>query len=400
MHRYAPGRTDDQGQVTAVDEELSGRVLIVDDEKVTRAFHRAILASHFDVLTAASGSEALELCVGQTPDLIVLDVEMPGIDGYETCRRLRAFTSVPILFVTGHQSLEEHLKAFDAGGTDLITKPVNADIFQRKVAVAIRQYRAATALAEEKKALERMAMGFLSSVSQTGILLDFMRKSIVSHDYRALADSLLAAIQELGLKSCVLVRHPDGAATAVTDHGEPTALEQSILDHVSEMGRLFQFKRRLVVNYDRVSIIVSNMPDEMEETERAGILRDSLVILAESAEALSVNVDIRQEGQKRAEQLQIALSEAEVALTDLGEQNKATMRDTRLLLQEMVDSIEKTYGWLNTSHTQEATINTTMEQAIQRILERLASGGNFDTQFAQVMQALNAGRSHNAVELF
>ena len=123
-------------------------VLIVDDERVTRAFHRAILAQHFDVLTAASGAEALELCVGQTPDLIVLDVEMPGIDGYETCRRLRAFTSVPILFVTGHQSLEEHLKAFDAGGTDLITKPVNAEIFQRKVAVAIRQYRAAAALAD------------------------------------------------------------------------------------------------------------------------------------------------------------------------------------------------------------------------------------------------------------
>ena len=400
MHRYAPGRTDEQGQVVDQAEELGGRVLIVDDEKVTRAFHRAILAQQFDVLTASSGSEALELCVGQTPDLIVLDVEMPGIDGYETCRRLRTFTSMPIIFVTGHQSLEEHLKAFDAGGTDLITKPVNADIFQRKVAVAIRQYRAAAALADEKKALEQMAMGFLSSASQTGILLDFMRKSIVSHDYRALAGCLLTAIQELGLKSCVLIRHPDGATTAITDHGEPTALEQSILEHVSEMGRLFQFKKRLVVNYDRVSLIVSNMPDEAEEPERAGILRDSLAILAESAEALSVNVDIRQEGQKRAEQLQIALSEAEVALTDLGEQNKATMRDTRLLLQEMVDSIEKTYGWLNTSQTQEATINATMEQAIQRILACLASGGDFDSQFAQVMQALNAGRSHNAVELF
>lgn len=400
MHRYAPGRTDEQGQAVDNAEEVGGRVLIVDDERVTRAFHRAILAQHFDVLTAASGAEALELCVGQTPDLIVLDVEMPGIDGYETCRRLRAFTSVPILFVTGHQSLEEHLKAFDAGGTDLITKPVNAEIFQRKVAVAIRQYRAAAALADEKKALERMAMGFLSNVSQTGILLNFMRSSIASHDYRALADSLLSAIQELGLKSCVLIRHQDGASTAVTDHGEPTALEQSILEHVSEMGRLFQFKRRLVVNYDRVSIIVSNMPDETEEIEKAGILRDSLVILAESAEAMSVNVDIRQEGQKRAEQLQIALSEAETTLNGLGAQNKAAMRDTRLLLQEMVDSIEKTYGWLNTSQTQEATINATMEQAIQRILTRLASGGDFDTQFAQVMEALNAGRSHNAVELF
>lgn len=399
MLRYASGRRDNQGESADEDVGLTGRVLVVDDDRLARAAHRSLLARRFDVLTAESGEEAIELCTAQLPDLVVLDVGMPGLNGYETCRRLREWTSIPILFVTAHQSLEEHLKAYDAGGSDLITKPVNGDIFLRKVSVAIRQYRAAVTLAEEKEALKKMAMGFLSNASQTGILLNFMRSGIVCRHYYSLAEELLGATRELGLTCCVLIRH-EGGETAITERGEPSPLEWSILQHTAEMGRIFQFKHRLVVNYERVSIIVSNMPDEAAEPERAGILRDSLVILAETAEAMAINVDIRQEGQQRAEQLQLALTGAETALKALGEKNRAMLLDTRLLLQDLVDGVEKTYAWLGTSNEQEAALNASMDRSIQSILNRLATGGDFDAQFAEVMHALNAGRGQSDVELF
>lgn len=175
-----------------------------------------------------------------------------------------------------------------------------------------------------------------------------------------------------------------------------------MLENVRGMGRLFQFKRHLVVNYERVSIIVSNMPDEQVEQERAGILRDSLAILAESAEVMAVNVDLRLEGQKRAEQIQVALSEAELAVNVLGDQTRVTLCDTRLLLQEMIEGIERTYAWLDISNSQEAEISATMDESVQRILQRLANGGGFDTQFSQVLKALNAGRGQgqDMVELF
>ncbi|WP_346284774.1 response regulator [Zoogloea sp.] len=400
MSRSPLNRQQAQDESAAFDWPLNGRVLIVDDDAVTRSIHRSILAGNFDVLTAASGEEAIRLCTAQAPDLVILDVGLPGIDGYETCRRLRQLIKAPIIFVTGHHTLEDQLKAFDAGGNDLIPKPVTATIFSRKAAMAIRQYRMAATLAQEKQALERMAMGFLSSASQTGILLEFMRKSVISPDYPALAENLLTSIQDLGLESYILIRHSDGGSTVVTARGSPSPLEESILENVKVMGRLFQFKQRLVVNYDRVSIIVSNMPDEGEEPERTGILRDSLAILAESTEAMAVNVDLRLEGQKRAEQLQIALSEAELAVNSMGDQNRLTLCDTRLLLQEMVDGIENTYSWLDTSHAQELAISATMDESVQRILGRLSNGTNFDARFLQVMQAFKAGSSHDAVELF
>jgi len=396
MLRYASGRDAGSGDG---DVSLTGRVLVVDDDALMRATHRSILAKRFDVVTAASGAEALEICAVQMPDLIVLDVEMPGLDGYETCRRVRQSSCIPIIFATSHQSLDEQMKAYDVGGNDLITKPVNSEILLRKVAVAIRQYRTATALADEKKALEKMAMGFLSTASQGGTLLNFMRGGIVCRDYRSLAERLLQATGELGLMCSVRINH-DGGPTVVTSHGEPVPLELAIFDHAREMGRLFQFKRRLVVNYDRVSIFVANMPDETTETERAGILRDSLAILAESVEALAINVDTRQEGQHRAEQMQVALSRAESTLNAMGEKQRAMLLDSRLLLQELIDNIEKSYSWLNTTQAQETAISATMADSVQRVLDLLGKGGDFDEQFAQVMQALHAGRSQGGIELF
>lgn len=379
--------------------ETNTRILVVDDDRTSRAIHRTILAQKFDVITAASGQEALAICHEQLPDLIVLDVEMPELDGYQTCRLLRKWTNIPIVFVTSHQSMEEHLKAYEAGGNSLFTKPVSAEILLRKTAMAIEQHRIASNLAKEKKALEKMAMGFLSSASQSGALLNFMRASIISHDYHDLAQQLLQAAHNLGVNCSIRILHEDGP-TVVTDHGDATQLELSIFEHVSEIGRLFQFKNRLVVNYERVSIIVSNMPSETEEAERAGILRDSLAILAETAEALVLNVDIRKEAQKKAEHMQIALSSAEGVLNELAEKQKLMLLDTRLLLQELVDDIEKTYSWLNTSQTQEATISSTMANAIHRILKRLNTDSDFESQFSQVMKALHAGRAPNTVELF
>lgn len=398
MLSHTPEGTD--GEMAIEDDVvITGRVLVVDDDRMTRTAHRSVLARKFDVLTAASGEEALELCRAQLPDVVLLDVGMPGLDGYETCRQLREWAGIPIIFVTAHQCLEEHLKAYEAGGNDLITKPVNGDILIRKVGVAIRQHQAALTLAQEKAVLERMAMGFLSGATQNGILLNFMRSSMVCQDYRELAVQLMGATRDLGLSCCAVIHHATGRA-AVTGHGEPTPLELSILDYAQEMGRVFQFKRRLVVNYERASIIVSDMPDEAAEPERAGALRDSLVILAETAEALAVNVDMRLEARQRAEQLQVAMTTAEQALLVLGEKNRVMQMDCRLLLQELADGIERSYSWLNTSQTQESSISHAMDNAIQRVLERMSRSADFEAQFEQVLTALNMGRGETGVELF
>ncbi|MCB1906413.1 MAG: response regulator [Rhodocyclaceae bacterium] len=375
---------------------VGGRVLITDDERVSTAAHSAMLAPYFDIATAVSGTVALELCRTSEPDLVLMDIEMPGLDGVETCQRLREFSSVPVIFVTGHRSLDMHLKALEAGGDDLVVKPVNHSLLLHKVAAAIRRHRAHAQLAEEKQSLERMAMDFLSTMGGNGILLNFMRDSIACRTHADLAQRLHGCVSELGLRAIVRIRH--GAEfSVVTEQGDPSPLELSVLDKVEAMGRIFQFKSRLAVNYPRVSIVARDMP---EEAERAGPLRDNLVILAETAEALCENVDMRVESMARAEYMQLALGNGVAAVEALRRKYLAMLGDTRLLLHDLEQGINRQVSMLGATQVEEEEITRLIDGSVRRVLALLAEGGDFEQDFGRVLDALRGDSGSDDVELF
>jgi len=374
-----------------------GLILVVDDDNYSRALHREILAKRYDVVTASSGKEALEMFDALQPDLILMDALMPDMDGYEASQEIRKRSGIPIVFVTGVTSIEEHLRAYDSGGTGLLTKPVNADLLTKKVDVALERYFMARRNEQEKQELQKMAMSFLSTAGKSGALLNFMRSAIAAPSYAHLAQGLLDASNTLNLNCVVRISHGT-ESTALAYHGAPTPLELSIMDHASEMGRIFQFRNRLVVNYERVTIVVSNTPDDPEE---AGMVRDNVAILAETAQALAENIDIRRASAQQAEQMQLALSSAEHALTNLGDSQRSALADVQILLQELVDSVENSYSWLNTSHQQEAEISGQMQNYVSKILSRLANDSSFEQPLEQVIKALRAGYDRpDSIELF
>jgi DNA-binding response OmpR family regulator len=102
-------------------------VLVVDDNSANLKVLLALFQDHgLRVRVAKSGERALASCLDELPDLILLDILMPGVDGFETCRRLKAQAStadIPVIFMTSLTSIEDKLAAFSAGGVDYIPKP-------------------------------------------------------------------------------------------------------------------------------------------------------------------------------------------------------------------------------------------------------------------------------------
>src|ERR1700731_3132503 len=108
-------------------------------------------ATGLRVLAFDNGLAALEASLSQDVALVLLDVDMPGMDGYSVCRRLRAepcLTMVPIVMVTGHEDAAAINLAFEAGATDFISKPVNWALLPRRIEYILRNAAAARALAE------------------------------------------------------------------------------------------------------------------------------------------------------------------------------------------------------------------------------------------------------------
>ena len=122
--------------------EDRSRILIVDDDPDIRRVLTLLLRESYAVSQAADGAAALRL-LGDLPDtdLVVLDVMMPGMDGFETCAKIRAFSKVPILFLTAKSAEEDLLRAYAGGGDDFLSKPFSPGEFMAKVRSLLRRWQ-------------------------------------------------------------------------------------------------------------------------------------------------------------------------------------------------------------------------------------------------------------------
>lgn len=146
-------------------------VLVVDDSPDTLSFlTEAIERSGATVLVAVAGDLALALVEEITPDVILLDAMMPGMDGFETCRRLKAkphLSGVPVIFMTGLSETEHIVKGLGAGGIDYVTKPIAPD----EILARIRVHLASARAAQSARAALDTAGRTLFAVSEDGAVL-------------------------------------------------------------------------------------------------------------------------------------------------------------------------------------------------------------------------------------
>jgi two-component system cell cycle response regulator len=121
---------------------MSARVLVVDDILPNvKLLEAKLSAEYFEVLTATSGADALRICAAGTVDIVLLDVMMPGMDGFETCRRLKAASNtahIPVVMVTALDQPSDRLKGLDAGADDFLTKPLDDTALFARVRSLVR----------------------------------------------------------------------------------------------------------------------------------------------------------------------------------------------------------------------------------------------------------------------
>lgn len=119
---------------------MTTRILVIDDEDRIREFiTRGLNYEGYRVDAAADGQTGLELARENPPDLVLLDLMLPGIDGIEVCRRLRAASEVPILMLTAKETIEDRVVGLDAGADDYLVKPFAFDELMARVRALLRR---------------------------------------------------------------------------------------------------------------------------------------------------------------------------------------------------------------------------------------------------------------------
>ncbi|MFC1901483.1 response regulator transcription factor, partial [Chloroflexota bacterium] len=134
---------------------MTKKILVVDDEPAQIRLADQVLTHHgYEVLKAGNGQEALRLIFEHKPDLVLLDVVMPGIDGWQACSRIREVTDIPIIMLTGQRNTEEDIvRGLDYGADEYLSKPLGNKELVARVRAALRRAERPSYLDEKKKTL-------------------------------------------------------------------------------------------------------------------------------------------------------------------------------------------------------------------------------------------------------
>jgi len=116
------------------------RILVAEDEpRYVWAIRTNLEARNYEVITASDGQQAVQLAADAQPDLVLLDIKMPGMNGYEACRRIREFSTMPIIMITAMAEEADKVLGLDSGADDYVTKPFSVPELLARVRAALRR---------------------------------------------------------------------------------------------------------------------------------------------------------------------------------------------------------------------------------------------------------------------
>jgi two-component system KDP operon response regulator KdpE len=166
---------------------VAKKVLVIDDDPAfARLVEQVLTPAGFEVLTAADGGEGLRLLFAQRPNLVLLDVVMPKMDGWDTCRRIRDITDVPVIMLTAQKNTEEDIvHGLECGADNYLLKPVGKRELVGRVQAVLR--RAELALPDEQKGTT-FSDGYLTvDIVQRLVLIDGVPVRLTPIEFRLLA---------------------------------------------------------------------------------------------------------------------------------------------------------------------------------------------------------------------
>ncbi len=359
------------------------RIFVVDDDPSARMIARfQIEPLAIEVREFADGASCLG-ALNDAPDIVILDVEMPGIDGIAVCRAIRdELGAAPqIIFISAHDDLETRLTAYDAGGNDYIVKPYDQEELARKVGVASRAVQGARAASGQTQYAQQAAFTAMSSMAEMGVTQDFFRASFNCRTAGELSQAICDALGRYGLEG--LIEFRDGEQHhGYSKNGACSELETSLLKHASGLERIFQFRDRLAINYPHLCLLISKLP--LDDPDRTGRLRDHLAVLAEGAEARFVAMGHSTRRLIQAEKLLAASEELGATLAEIARHQETHRAEVLCIANDQLASLTHAFVELGlTARQEEALIELS-----QRGIDRISQLQDFSIALSQRLQTV------------
>ncbi len=343
-------------------------IFVVDDSPIMLDVLSDVLGEVATLETFTTAAACLARSAEIRPALYLVDVAMPDMDGYALCRALKAqdeTADIPVIFFSANDDIETRMRCYEVGGVDFIRKPFDPDELLRKLRVAMQMRKEHQHWQAQAGDAQRAAMSAMISMGELGVVLQFLSKSFACSDSDALAAAVLEALDQYGLAGAVQLRSGE-QATSYSHQGTNVPLEVSVLNHVRDAGRIFQFKSRCVFNYGQVTVLVNNLP--IEDVDRCGRIRDNGALLAEGADARLRAIDAERLANQRRRGIEAALPQVRLTLDAVQANYRRNCFEITQTMVDFQEALLKSFVHLGLTESQEAHMNGMANDFMQRMV--------------------------------
>jgi len=357
------------------------RILIIDDSTDDIQFVMENLKKEFAVLVATSGQKGLEIAAKEPqPEVILLDVMMPEMNGYETCRLLKENTStqnIDVIFVSAHDTMDEKLSGYEAGGSDYLIKPVQPEELLQKVNLAISNKQTREETSEQKDMAFKTAMTAMTNSGEQGIIMDFLRKSSLVTTFQELGTQIVSSVNQYALDCSVQIRSHQKQINISTQNPIPP-IEEELLFRQKEGGRIIEWSNRSIFNFGTISLLIKNMPDD---EDKRGRLRDHIAIILEASENKLYAMEIN-------ERINLLVIDSTNVLKEIEEEQKAHKVVSQEISDNLMINLESSFHLCGLTDEQEEILRNIVQVGVDQSLEHFEKGLKIDNKMADILDRI------------
>lgn len=365
-------------------------VLSIDDDKFMRGMIRSSLEGRYHLLEAESGAQGIEIAKTKDPDIIVLDVEMPGMNGYEVCDALKhtpETKDIPVIFLSSLTNLTSRMQGYEVGGADFLIKPFDAPEIEAKIKNLINISASNEVLKEQANSASNAAYVAMKGSSELGLAIQFVEHIFSANTIDSIAKRFFSATQSLDLR-CNLMFVDDGKRTFFDHSGKHCRpLEQEVMSTIFERGgRIVDFGSRSQFNFAHVAVLVKNMP--LGDMETYGRIKDLLPAMLGAIDSKVRTIEIEHAIARQTQQLATAFGEVQSTLAEVGEEMERNQNNVIEVLRGVLDKMEQQLPLMGLEEDQEKFITDNLDDSLVAAQAAVDSGERSQSSFKAVIKVL------------
>lgn len=362
-------------------------IMVVDDAEDNRMLQKMLLEDHYSIVEAVSGEDCIEKVNQSIPDLILLDINMLGLDGYETCIHLRKqepTANIPIIFVSALFKPEERLQGYEVGADDYLTKPIDGQKLLERVQYHLESHIEIVKSQKQAKESMNVALEAMTYSSEIGQLIDFVKQSQNAKSLEQMGEKVCAAAKEFGLNACAYVEGAKNPFTAC----EPESLEAKVLEKVRfGTESIVHLGIRTIVKSNQITLLIKNMP--VDDESRYGRIKDHLAVLVSICDGRLLALQAQQDlASQRNTVLGRVILVTEEKLKEFNAKVVQHDDDVRQIMSNMLSELESILFSLGLDEDQEKILMALAYRATESLEETRKSTEQLEQDLGVVLEGL------------